>query len=90
MNNEEEADTAACDHVEQGDHAKGPLTFDYFKHLHDLFGRSTLYALENDSFFGWSTVESVCLTAPALLLVFATPGEETVFYLHIERPARCH
>lgn len=59
------------------------LTLEFCKHLHGFLGNSTLDAVEDEKIFEWSAVQQLCFSAPALALVFATFGDETVLSLQV-------
>lgn len=57
VNNEEKTEKTWLVCSETADHAARLLTSEFFKHLHSLFQIKTMYALEADKLFEWSTVE---------------------------------
>lgn len=82
-----EADNARQESRRSADYAIRRLALAFFRHLHDLFGRDTFYALYGDMWLKRSAVEKFSCTAPALPLLFATPGHEVAQTLQFERIA---
>lgn len=64
------------------------LASKFFRHLHSLLTKGTLYTLENDRLSERRAVEQCCFTAPALPPVSGTPENEAAFRLQIKRSTR--
>lgn len=87
MHSEKEVDKTAWMNSGTEDCAVRLLTVKFFKQLQGLPENITMYAMEDDKLFEWSAVHWFSLTAPALLLLFATFEDEVGHPLQIDRRA---
>lgn len=87
-NCKEKPENGSNECLKLGDHAVRRLTLQFLQHLQSLSRINTLYVLEDVKQFEGSALQQVCLTAPALSLMFATFRNQTIQALDIELLAR--